>query len=134
MPLNNLLQLGQAAVEEMTGTGKNDHGQRLGSGPVEYFAERRDVVFLSMDDERIGRHIAHRKAANSRRRQHQMPGLQPLHYRRRDKCPERKSADCQLAFAIGTLPIVSERQKIIDFTASLIEYAATGTHAAEIKS
>jgi len=133
MPLYNALQLDKIAVKEMASARKNDHRQRLWPCPFEYFFQRHDLVLLSMDYQRVDRDTSERKAPDSRGGQHQVCRRQALHDRRGDERPKRKSADGKFAFSKGAPSIIGERQKIVDFAASIIEYTATRADSAEVE-
>ncbi len=133
MLLDHALQCDQAAVEKMACPGKHDNRKRLGPRPVEHIFQKHDVIFLAVDDKRIRRHIADRKASDRGCGQYEMPRRKALRHSRRDKTSEGKSADRKFALAVSPPPVLRQREEILDFAAPFVEYTITCPDTAEIR-
>ena len=120
-------------MKEMPGAGKNQHRQMLRPRPVQYIAERDNVILLAVHNQRMLWHLAQRKSPDRRRDQHQLPRLQLLSCAGSDVAAKGKTCEHGLRVTEATSCEFGDGQKTFQFPRPFVEYALTFADAAEIE-
>jgi hypothetical protein len=125
-------QFDKVAVEEVSGAGQNDHGERLRSRPVQYVSQRHDIVFLAVNHEGTDGNPLDRKPPHSGSNEHEAVRLKLGRDASLHKGAEGKSGESKGELTEHCTHGLRYLEPIFSLAAPFIENTVTGAHAPEV--
>ncbi len=114
-------------MEEVAAARKHDDGKLLRARPVEHVGQRHHVVLLAVDHDRVGRHVADRKALDRGADEHHALGRDVLRDARLHERAERESGEHdgerRAAGVVSAAGVREGRERIVGFADAVVEGA-----------
>ena len=130
--MDDARQLDKVAVEEMSGAGQDDHGERLRSCPVQHVSQRHNVVFLAVDHEGTNGNPLDRKPPHRRSNQHETLRLELSRDARLHKGAEGESRQSKGELTEHRTHGLHYLEPIFGLAVPFVEDTVTGAHAPEV--